>query len=423
MDGTIRALLLAGRLGPDGPIALEEVAGRPLIGHWIDALTASGAGLVRVSGLGEGPRSRALLAAEARPGGPILEAAGEPSSAGVLAANLDLLDGAEAVFVIRSWGFSDADLAGMLDFHRSHGGPLTVLLSHASDAQGRPRPVLDVAKRVVATDGGDLAEAGVYLASPSAFRELAEAGGDDPAPAAFSRFSGRLRGWPWAWYHREVLAPEDLPILRDEAPAILADRNRPGRPAVFLDRDGTLIEHVHYLDDPARVRLLPGVPEALRRLRAGGFARVVVTNQSAIGRGTLTEARLHAIHEEMHRQLDAEGAAVDAVFYCPDVPGLDDRSAVEGWRRKPGPGMLIAAATELGLDLASSWMVGDLVSDLLAGVHAGCRGSILVHTGGGLSPEEAALDVPHREAADLEAAADIILGQDQGDGRDREHAA
>src|SRR5947209_20635641 len=88
-----------------------------------------------------------------------------------------------------------------------------------------------------------------------------------------------------------------------------------GRPAVFLDRDGTVIEDVPYLDDPARVRLLPGAAEALARLRGAGFACVLVTNQSGIGRGLFPAEALPAIHGELARQLATEGAALDAIYY------------------------------------------------------------------------------------------------------------
>ena len=104
-----------------------------------------------------------------------------------------------------------------------------------------------------------------------------------------------------------------------------------------------MIEHVHYLSDPALVQLLPGAAEALRRLRRAGFARVLVTNQSAIGRGMLTEERLDEIHTEMNRQLAAQGATLDAIYYCPDAPAGDDRTVVENsrpqaWARHVAPG-------------------------------------------------------------------------------------
>jgi D-glycero-D-manno-heptose 1,7-bisphosphate phosphatase len=228
-----------------------------------------------------------------------------------------------------------------------------------------------------------------------------------------------MRGWAWEGYHLDVGTHEALEKARRDAPGLTArPRPRPGRdgtrPAVFLDRDGTVIEQVHYLSDPDRVRLLPGAAGALRRLRDAGFALVVVTNQSAIGRGMLTVSRLGEIHDEMNRQLDAEGVAVDAIYYCPEAPAGDDRTAIEHGDRKPGPGMLLRAAGDLGLDLGASWMVGDMISDILAGVNAGCRGSILVETGKGLSEAEGALDVAYAVADDLAAAAALILGGRRG---------
>jgi D-glycero-D-manno-heptose 1,7-bisphosphate phosphatase len=180
------------------------------------------------------------------------------------------------------------------------------------------------------------------------------------------------------------------------------------QPAIFLDRDGTLIKDVHYLSDPGLIQLLPGAAEALKRFRRAGFALVLVTNQSAIGRGMLTIERLDEIHVEMSRQLAAFGATIDAIYYCPDVPGSDDQSVVENSDRKPGPGMLLRAAADLKLDLNASWMVGDLISDVLAGQNAGCR-SILLESGQ-TSPEQArALAGRFLTASDLMAAADLIL--------------
>ena len=90
----------------------------------------------------------------------------------------------------------------------------------------------------------------------------------------------------------------------------------------------------------------------------------------------------------MNRQLAAEGATLDAIYYCPEAPAGDDRTVIEHGDRKPGPGMLLRAAEDLGLDLGASWMVGDMISDVLAGINAGCRGSILVRTGKGLTEAE-----------------------------------
>lgn len=162
------------------------------------------------------------------------------------------------------------------------------------------------------------------------------------------------------------------------------------RSAVFFDRDGTLIEHVHYLVDPAQVRIIESAPEAVRLLQSAGYACVVVTNQSVVGRGMLSAEGLDAVHAEMNAQFAAHGVRLDAIYSCTSVPKSDSRSEIEDPFRKPGPGMLLAAARDLTLNLESSWMVGDMLSDILAGRNAGCRGCILVRTGKGL----ATADVP-----------------------------
>jgi len=184
--------------------------------------------------------------------------------------------------------------------------------------------------------------------------------------------------------------------------------NAGGRPAVFLDRDGTIIEHVHYLADPAQVRLLPDAAGALRRLQGAGYALVVITNQSAIGRGMITVEQYEAVDAKVRRQFLEEGVTFDGAYYCPDVPDVDDPTVVTHLDRKPGPGMLLRASLELGLDPSRSWMVGDMISDVLAGQSAGCQGSLLVRTGKRVADEGPA-GVSYSIVDDLPAAADLIL--------------
>jgi histidinol-phosphate phosphatase family protein len=175
----------------------------------------------------------------------------------------------------------------------------------------------------------------------------------------------------------------------------------PLRPAVFLDRDGTLNVDRSYLTKPEQMQLLPGVGAAIGRLRSAGFVCVVVTNQSAVGRGMMTEADLLCVHAEMARQLQAGGAALDGIYHSPHVVDHPDR--------KPAPGLLLRAAADLQLDLASSWMIGDTPRDMLAGEKAGCRGCILVRTGHPFDEGELELSMPLHIADDLAAAAAIIL--------------
>ena len=184
------------------------------------------------------------------------------------------------------------------------------------------------------------------------------------------------------------------------------------RPAVILDRDGTIIEQVHHIRRTADVYLLPGAAEALRLLRAAGLPCVLVSNQSVIGRGIATVEDVAAVQAEVVRQLETADAAIDGWYFCPVAPAAagTNRVVVEHPDRKPGPGMLLRAAAEMSLDLASSWMVGDMLSDILAGRNAGVRGTVLVRTGHGAGvevPDGAADHV----ASDLFAAAEWILAQ------------
>jgi D-glycero-D-manno-heptose 1,7-bisphosphate phosphatase len=181
------------------------------------------------------------------------------------------------------------------------------------------------------------------------------------------------------------------------------------KPALFLDRDGTLIEERCYLAHPDQVRLLPGAAAAVERLRQAGFACVVITNQSGVGRAMLTLAQMHAVNDEMQRQLREAGTQLDGLYFCTYAPLSNDKTAIEHPDRKPGPGMLLRAARELDLDLAASWVVGDSVSDVLAGRHAGCRGQILVRTGHDLVEALAFLGKDALVVNDLGEAADLIV--------------
>ncbi len=184
------------------------------------------------------------------------------------------------------------------------------------------------------------------------------------------------------------------------------------KPAVFLDRDGTLIEWVHHLVDPARVRLLEGVAQAILALQQAGYACVVVSNQSVIGRGMLSEDGLAAIHSVMKERLAAASVVLDGLYYCPVSPKSSDPRRIEHPDRKPGPGMLLSARSDLSLDLGRSFIVGDALSDMLAGHNAGCRASILVRTGKGqwVDKEDEAVD---HVVEDLAGAARLILSLDR----------
>jgi D-glycero-D-manno-heptose 1,7-bisphosphate phosphatase len=144
--------------------------------------------------------------------------------------------------------------------------------------------------------------------------------------------------------------------------------------AVFLDRDGVLIEDVDLVVSPDQVRAIDGAAAALRRLKDAGFALVMVTNQPVVARGLCTLDDVDRVHDEVDRRLEADGGPrLDARYVCPHHPDADDpRYREECDCRKPRPGLLQRAARELGLDLPRSYMVGDRASDIAAGAAAGC---------------------------------------------------
>jgi D-glycero-D-manno-heptose 1,7-bisphosphate phosphatase len=157
-----------------------------------------------------------------------------------------------------------------------------------------------------------------------------------------------------------------------------------GRPGLFLDRDGVLVEEVGYLHRSADVHLLPGAVDLLRAANRADIAVVVVTNQAGIGRGMYAWADFEAVRNRLDALLRAEGVFLNAVYACPYHP-----AALEPYRhpahpgRKPGPGMLLRAASDLGIELSASWMVGDVFSDIDAGRTAGLAGAVHVRSGHG----------------------------------------
>ena len=163
------------------------------------------------------------------------------------------------------------------------------------------------------------------------------------------------------------------------------------RPAAFVDRDGTLIEEVNFLSRVEDLRLFPYTYESVKRLKDAGYLVIVVTNQSGIGRGVFDEAAMHAIHEDIQRQLDG---MIDAFYFCPHLP-CDGCSC-----RKPSIGMIESATQDFGIEVPSSWMFGDKRIDVETGRNAGVR-SAMVMTGYGRAHSKQLDFTPEVIAEDL----------------------
>jgi D-glycero-D-manno-heptose 1,7-bisphosphate phosphatase len=180
-------------------------------------------------------------------------------------------------------------------------------------------------------------------------------------------------------------------------------------PVVFLDKDGTLVEDVPYNVDPARIRLAPGAAEGLPLLAAAGFRLAVVSNQSGVARGYFPESALVGVERRVQELLDDIGVSLAGWFYCPHHPeGVVKEYAVACNCRKPAPGLVLAAARELGADPRDCWVVGDILDDVETGRRAGCR-TVLIDNGNETEWVPGPLREPHHRAADLKDAARLIL--------------
>jgi D-glycero-D-manno-heptose 1,7-bisphosphate phosphatase len=187
--------------------------------------------------------------------------------------------------------------------------------------------------------------------------------------------------------------------------------------AVFLDRDGTILDELGYLTPSSTVVIYPWSADSIRLLKRAGYTVVMITNQGGIGLGLYDHDFVKATHDQLTRQFAEAGAEIDAWYYCPHHP----EAVVEEYRvacgcRKPAPGMLNDAARDLHLELSKSWVVGDQWRDVQLAHVAGCR-SVLLRTGHGASQEAAWPDdvaPPTSTCDNLIAAVSVILERDHG---------
>lgn len=175
--------------------------------------------------------------------------------------------------------------------------------------------------------------------------------------------------------------------------------------AVFLDRDGTIIKEKDYLRDPAQVEVHPGAPAALRRISEAGFKLFIVTNQSGVGRGYFTLEDVDKVNTHLTREFARNGVRFEKIYFAPEAPDQPSRG------RKPSPQFLMDARDEFGIDLASSYMIGDKLIDVQCGWNAGVKKSILVRTGYGANTERESADKLDRAVIvdDLCGAAEWIV--------------
>jgi histidinol-phosphate phosphatase family protein len=189
--------------------------------------------------------------------------------------------------------------------------------------------------------------------------------------------------------------------------------SRPPARAVFLDKDGTLIDDVPYNVDPARITLAAGAAEGLSALDRAGYRLIVVSNQAGVARGLFPESALGPVRSRIEALLGAVGVPLAGFYVCPHHPaGVVPAYTLACHCRKPRPGMLRRAAREHGTDLVASWLVGDILDDVEAGRRAGCR-TVLIDNGNETEWVLTADRQPHHRAGDLAEAARTILAADR----------
>lgn len=186
---------------------------------------------------------------------------------------------------------------------------------------------------------------------------------------------------------------------------LAADKSRP---AVFLDRDGTINEDTGYIDSPESLIIIDGAASAVKRLNAKGFKVIVITNQSGVGRGYFTEDAADAVNKRLEEILKKDGAHLDGIYYCPHHP--DDNCEC----RKPKTGLIERAKRDFPIDLKKSYVIGDKVSDIEIARGIGGKG-ILVLTGMGKDEQKRLIHKPHYIAHDLKDAVEWIIKQTTSD--------
>jgi len=185
--------------------------------------------------------------------------------------------------------------------------------------------------------------------------------------------------------------------------------------AVFLDKDGTLIEDIPYNVDPERIELTRGAVEGLQLLDASGYQLIVITNQSGVARGYFLESALVGVEQRLSQLLAEVGVSLAGFYYCPHhSDGVIADYAIACSCRKPEPGLLLKAASDHSINLAQSWFIGDILNDVEAGRRAGCK-TVLIDNGNETEWQLSPARSPHYTVGDLAEAALVIESEDAGE--------
>ena len=344
-------------------------------------------------------------------------------NAGALVGALDEMP--EQFFVLYGDVMAAVDLARMGAFHLGCGADFTTLVHPNDHPFDSDLIEADDEDRVAAIrayphpDGehfANLVNAALYVVRREALRPFQSPGGGkldftrDVLAGLVAR-GAKVLAYRSPEYIKDMGAPARLSRVEADWRAGKIKTGGAARPAVFLDRDGTLNDDRPFINCAANLELLPGAGAALRRLREAGFLLIVVTNQPVIARGEATEAELADIHRKLEWELGKAGAYIDALYFCPHHPDAGYAGEIPALKiacdcRKPATGLIDAACRDFAIDRAASWVVGDSTRDVELARRAGLA-SVLVRTGNG--GEDGRYEVrPDHVVADIGAAADLI---------------
>lgn len=293
----------------------------------------------------------------------------------------------------------DVDFNRFVKFHRQNGG-LATLFTHPNDHPYDSGLILTdsdgaVTKWLTKEDERpqwykNCVNAGLHILSPKLLENMPDTPKIDLDRKILKPLAGtgKMFAYQSPEYVKDMGTPERLKaVTEDFKSGIVQARNLSRKQkAVFLDRDGTVNKYVGFLRNIDDMELLPGAAEAIRRINKSGYLAIVVTNQPVIARGEVTVEELNQIHNKLETLLGREGAYLDAIYYCPHHPDSGFKGEIPELKidcdcRKPKPGLLLKAAKDYNIDLATSWMVGDRESDIKAGIAAGCRPALVENSG------------------------------------------
>ncbi len=418
--------LRMGDAWPGLPKALIPVGGKPVLQHQLELARAAGVEAVTIFAGHLADRIVDFIGDGARFGLDIrvhIEAA-PLGNAGALVGALDALP--EQFFVLYGDVMAAVDLGRLAAFHLSRGADFTALVHPNDHPLNSDLIEVDAEGCVTAIQPyphpadacfANLASAALYAVRREALRPFQGGGRLDFTRVVLAGLVARganVLAYHSSEYVKDMGSAAQLQRVEADwrAGRIRIGGEAPPRPAVFLDRDGTLNDDRPFINRAANLELLPGAGPALRRLRDAGFLLIVVTNQPVIARGEASWADMADIHRKLEWDLGKAGAYIDAIYLCPHHPDAGFPGEVLALKiacacRKPATGLIDQACRDFAIDRPASWVVGDSTRDVELARRAGLR-SVLVRTGNGGEDGRYPEVRPVHVVADIAAAADLI---------------